>query len=103
MFIGSSIFDLKVAVILLVISFTIAFLVFVNVKSNKGISLLVFSLLSNLSIYLIILSDSRMFNYYNIEWLKFFSIFIWPFINIFLFLIISFNYLNNRNVRKRKN
>jgi len=103
MFLGSSIFDLKVAVILLVISFTIAFLVFVNVKSNKGISLLVFSFLSNLSIYLIILSDSRMFNYYNIEWLKFFSIFIWPFINIFLFLLISFNYFKNKNVRKRKN
>jgi len=71
--------DLQVTIFLIVISLIISFVVFLR---NKLLAIIIFSVLSNASLLLNI--DSEMFYFNNIEWLQYFSIFVWPVINIIL-------------------
>ncbi len=102
MFIGSSIFDLKLTIFLLILSFVVSFFIYI-ISKKKLFSIFVLSLLCNTSVYLTVLSDSRMFNYYNIDWFKIFTINYWLYINVFLFLLIILNYFKEKNVYKKKN
>ncbi len=100
MFFSSPSLDLNVIIFMLV--FALAVSVVTYLRSKKILlAVFVFSLLGNLAIYLN--SGSELFDIYPIKWIVIFTIDYWFYVNIFLFLIISFNYLNNRNVRKRKN
>ena len=71
--------DLQVTIFLIVISLIISFVVFLR---NKLLAIVTFSVLSNASLLLNI--GSEMFYFNNIEWLQYFSIFVWPVINIIL-------------------
>ncbi len=71
--------DLQVTIFLIVISLIISFVVFLR---NKLLAIVTFSVLSNASFLLNI--GSEMFYFNNIEWLQYFSIFVWPVINIIL-------------------
>jgi len=83
LFFGSSTIDLKITVFLLVVSFLISIVVwFVSRKSITTI--LTLSVLANIS-FLVNLG-SEMFDYYGIMWLKYFSFYIWPVLNIFLII-----------------
>ena len=73
--------DLKITIFLLAISFIVSLFVFAIAK-RKLLALVIFLILANLSFLLNIGSD--MFDFYNIVWLLYFSVFIWPIINIFL-------------------
>ena len=71
--------DLQVTIFLIVISLIISFVVFLR---NKLLAIVTFSVLSNASLLLNI--GSEMFYFNNIEWLQYFSIFVWPVVNIIL-------------------
>jgi hypothetical protein len=51
---------------------------------NKQLSLTIFSVFSNIVLFLASVSGSLIFRIYNIEWLQFLAIFVWPLINIIL-------------------
>ncbi len=71
--------DLQVTIFLIVISLIISFVVFLR---NKLLAIVTFSVLSNASFLLNI--GSEMFYFNNIEWLQYFSVFVWPVVNIIL-------------------
>jgi hypothetical protein len=52
--------------------------------NNKILALIVPSVLLGIFLFLISISGSLIFRVYNIEWLQYFAIFIWPIINIIL-------------------
>lgn len=79
LFWGSSSVDLKITIFLLVISFLISLVAWFFSKKIY-VAALIFSLLANISFLLNI--GSEMFDYYEIMWLKYFSVFIWPILNI---------------------
>jgi len=83
MFFSDPGFDLKVSLNLLGASIIIALIV-LGLSKNKFKAFLVFSILGNLSFLVNI--GSRMFISYSLEFLAYFSLFIWPLINIFLII-----------------
>ena len=82
--------DLKISITLLVISFVIGLITW-GISKKWLLGLIVFSILGNLSFLVNI--GSRMFVSYDIKWLGYSSLFIWPLINIFL--IIKYRKLKN--------
>lgn len=81
LFWGSASADLKVTIFLVIIAFIVALITYA-VKRRIYFSIMLFSILANISFLLNIGSD--MFDAYNIVWLLYFSVFIWPIINILL-------------------
>ena len=75
--------DLQISIALLVASFIIGIITWA-ISRKWFLGLIVFSILGNLSFLGNI--ESRMFNVFHIVWLKYFSLFIWPLINIFLII-----------------
>jgi hypothetical protein len=76
--------DLKISLTLLVVSFAVG-LITLAISKKWLLSLTIFSILGNLS--LLINLGSFMFDVYGIKWLQYFSLFIWPIINIFLIVL----------------
>lgn len=76
--------DLKISFALLIISFIIGLITW-GISKKWFLALIIFSILGNLSFLGNI--GSLMFISYNIKWLQYFSIFIWPFINVALIII----------------
>jgi hypothetical protein len=72
--------DLWITIVLLGISLLVSLLVLFFAK-RKILALLVFSMLGNLSFLLNI--GSEMFDSFSIQWLGYFSLLIWPILNIF--------------------
>ncbi len=87
--------DLKISIALLVVSFIIGLITW-GFSKKWLLGLVVFSILGNLSFLVNI--ESRMFYIYHLKWLKFFALFIWPFINIVLIII----YRKQKNETKIK-
>lgn len=83
LFWGSASADLKITMLLVVVSFFIALISYVS-KRSIFFSLMILSILANFSFLLNVGSD--MFDSYNIVWLLYFSVFIWPIINILLII-----------------
>jgi hypothetical protein len=75
--------DLKISLTLLVISFVIGLITWGFSKKWLW-GLIAFSILGNLSFLGNI--ESRMFYVYQLRWLKYFSIIVWPLISIFLII-----------------
>lgn len=73
--------DMQLTVALLVVSAIVSVIVYAVSKSVKK-ALVVFSVLANVSFLVNV--GSRMFTFYNLRWLFYFSIFLWPLINMFL-------------------
>ena len=73
--------DAWITIVLLGISFIVSLLVLALAK-RKFLSIVVFSILGNLSFLLNI--GSEMFRVYHIKWLGYFSLLIWPILNILL-------------------
>ena len=90
LFFGSPKIDLQITIFLLVVSFIISLVVLAAAK-RKFLAVVVFSVLGNLSFLLNI--GSRMFTVYHIKWLGYFSLLIWPILNIFLI----YYYLKSKN------
>jgi hypothetical protein len=83
MFFSDPKLDLQISLGLLIISAIISLLIFIFTK-KKFLALIIFSVLGNLSFLINI--GSFMFDSYHIKWLQFFSLLIWPVINIFLII-----------------
>ena len=83
LFFGDPSIDLWITIFLIGVSLIISLIVFALAR-RKILALIVFSVLVNVSIWLNI--GSEMFASYDIMWLKYFSVFIWPILNI-LFII----------------
>ncbi|HLM83607.1 MAG TPA: hypothetical protein VK254_00125 [Candidatus Bathyarchaeia archaeon] len=83
LFFGDPGIDLLITAFLLGVCLIISLIVLALAK-RKILALIVFSVLANLSIWLNI--GSGMFGFYSIMWLKYFSVFIWPILNIFLII-----------------
>lgn len=81
LFFGSSGIDLKITIFLLAVSFLISLVVLLFSKKIY-LAVLVFSVLSNISFLLNI--GSEMFVVYHFLWFGYFSLFIWPLLNIFM-------------------
>lgn len=77
--------DLSVMLWLLGISFFVALFILMKSK-NRILALMVFSIFSNTILFLISISGSLIFRIYGVEWLQYFSIFVWPLINIILII-----------------
>ncbi len=76
-------FDLSVSLILLGLSVIVALIILV-ITRKKFLSLVIFSVLGNLSF--LINAGSFMFDSYNIKWLQYFSLSLWPLLNIYLII-----------------
>lgn len=87
-------FDLNVSLIFLGVSFLIALIVWAITK-KRFLPLIVFSILGNLSFLVNVLTRSEMFISYGITWLQYFSLLIWPILNIYL--IIKYFSKNEKN------
>lgn len=83
LFWGSSRMDMKATILLIAVSFIVA-MIFLVIKRKIFLSAMIFSILANSSFLLNYGSD--MFDSYNIVWLLYFSVFIWPIINIALII-----------------
>ncbi|MEI7750046.1 MAG: hypothetical protein WCJ25_03505 [Candidatus Moraniibacteriota bacterium] len=83
MWLSNPAFDLESSLFLLGVSFVISIIV-LAVSRKWFRALLVFSILGNLSFLVNI--GSMMFDFYSIRWLGIFSLYIWPFVNIYLLL-----------------
>lgn len=81
LFFSSPSIDLKITIFLLAVALIIS-LVVLAFSRKKILSLVVFSVLGNLALLLNI--GSRMFVVYHFLWFGYFSLFIWPLLNIFL-------------------
>lgn len=97
MFFSSPSLDLKVIVFMLCFAFVISVITYLMSK-NFLAAIFLMSLLSNLSIYLN--SGSELFDIYPIKWIVIFTLDFWPYINVFLFLLIIFKYFKNKNFKK---
>lgn len=75
--------DLQISLFLLAASFIVALIVWAFSKKWL-LALIVFSVLGNLSFLVNI--GSFMFISYNIKWLQYLSLFIWPIINLALII-----------------
>lgn len=75
--------DMQITIFLLAISAIVSVIVYAASK-NKRKALIVFSVLANVSFLVNI--GSFMFLSYGLVWLQYFSLFIWPIINI-IFII----------------
>ncbi|MFA5961778.1 MAG: hypothetical protein WC848_03805 [Parcubacteria group bacterium] len=76
-------FDLKLSLGLLGLSVLVALIILATTK-KKFLALVVFSVLGNLSFLLNI--GSMMFDFYDVKWLGYFALLIWPIINIYLII-----------------
>jgi len=83
LFFGSSNIDLKITIFLLAVSFLIS-LVILLFSKKIYLAVLVFSILANISFLLNI--GSEMFVAYHFLWFGYFSLLIWPLLNIFLII-----------------
>lgn len=88
MFLTSPDLELQLVIIALVIAAIIS-LVIGLFKKNAITGLVWFSIFGNL-IFLMNVGAS-LFRFYNIEWLRSFSVFIWPVINILLIVFFLIN------------
>lgn len=80
---GSPSIDLWITIFILGISAVVSLVVLAFAK-RKLLAVVIFTILGNLA--LLINIGSRMFRTYDIMWLKYFAVFIWPIINIFLII-----------------
>lgn len=100
MFWGSSSLDLKITLVALIIALIISVVIYL--KSNKKLlSVFIFSFAGNLSIFLMILTNSMMFRFYKIEWFKAFSLSVWPWINLALLILLVINFIKNKNAKAK--
>ncbi|HAI74048.1 MAG TPA: hypothetical protein DCS28_03310 [Candidatus Moranbacteria bacterium] len=86
-------FDLSVSLTFLGLSFLIALVIWAITK-KRFLSLIIFSVLGNLSFLVNI--GSFMFDSYSLKWFQYFSLFIWPILNIYL-IISYFSKKNEKN------
>jgi len=86
--------DLLISETLLAASFIIGLIIWA-ISKKWFLALIVFSILGNLSF--LVNADSRMFHLYHIIWLKYFSLLIWPFINVALIIIYQKQKNGNKN------
>lgn len=75
--------DMQITIFLLAISAIVSVIVYAMSK-NKRRALMVFSVLANMSFLVNI--GSFMFLSYGLVWLQYFSLLLWPIINIFLII-----------------
>jgi len=95
MFFSNPVLDMQITILLLIISTAVSLAVWaISRKSYK--SLVVFSVLANLSFLLNI--ESRMFVVYHISFLQYFILPIWPIVNIILLI----NYFTQNKNAKNK-
>ena len=87
--------DLQVTIFLIVISLIISFVIFLFSR-NKLLAITIFSILSNANLFQAVLSRTRMFHQYNIEWLQCFTVFVWPIINLALIIILAVKYFKSK-------
>ncbi len=83
MFFGGAILDLQIIIFLLGISLLIS-LISVYFLKRKVFSIILFSILTNAIFLAAEFTKSDLFDFYNIVWLLYFSVFVWPILNIFL-------------------
>jgi len=90
MFFSNPVLDMQITIFLLALSVVVAVVVFaVSRKIFK--TLMWFSILANLSFLVNI--GSFMYLSYNLIWLQYFSLLVWPVINIILII----KYFKNKN------
>ncbi len=75
--------DLNIMIWLFGVSIIISLFIFIKLK-NRALAILMLSILSGVILFLVSISGSFIFRIYNIEWLQYFALFIWPIINIIL-------------------
>lgn len=83
LFWGSASADLKLIIFFLFVFLFISLLLYI-IKRKLSLSVIIFSVLANILFFLN--NGSDIFDYYNIVWLLYFSVFIWPILNILLII-----------------
>lgn len=100
MFGGNTEQDLHIMITMVATSFVFGLFIYFFSR-RKILSLFVFSSLANLSVYLTYAIGSLVFRFYDLRWLQDFSIYIWPIINLILFVILLGLFVKNV-IRKNK-
>jgi hypothetical protein len=99
MFFSSSSLNIQVIIFLLCVAFVIS-IVFFLMSKKILVAISAFSLMSN-----VVINGNVDYNFakmFDVLWLFYFSLNIWPYINVFLFLIIIFKYFKNKNFKKNE-
>lgn len=97
MFFSSPSLDVKIIVVLLVISFLISLAVYFFSRIIL-LGVVIFSLLGNGIVYFGI--DFNLANIYKLNSLFYFSRNIWPYINIALLVLLAFKYARNLYIKR---
>ncbi len=82
LFFGSPKIDLQIILFFLGVSFVISLIVLAFVK-RKLLAIVVFSVLGNIIFFLASFTGSEVFRVYHFLWLEYFSVIVWPFLNIY--------------------
>lgn len=93
MFWSSPSADMEIMLFLLVVSLAIAIAVYFFSKKLLW-SIFAFSVLSNFAVYLN--SGSRMFDIYDIKYIVSFTLHIWPYINMALFIVVVVTFFSKK-------
>ncbi len=96
--------DLSLALLMMLVFLAVSLIVLFFTK-RLFLFIFLISLFSNAVWFLNVMTNSRLFKLYNLEWLKFFSIYIWPYINLLLFIALIINFIKNKkdeNKNKKK-
>ena len=75
--------DIVIVNFFIITSLIISILIYI-INKNILKSILSFSLINNIVFLLLVLTHSFIFIEYGIQWLQYFSLFIWPIANIYL-------------------
>lgn len=98
---GSVSEDFMIMIGMLIASLIIGLVVFLFSKKEL-LSVFVFSVLANLSVYFTFIVDFRVFVAYDLIWLRDFSRTIWPLINLVLLIILIIIFIKNAKNKKTK-
>jgi len=83
LFFGSPKIDLQITLFLLGVSFVISLIVLATAK-RKFLAVVVFSVFGNIIFFLASFTGSEIFRVYHFSWFEYFSVLIWPFLNIYV-------------------
>lgn len=87
--------DLSVIIYSSLFFLVLSLVIFFRSK-NAILSTIIFSVPSNLVVIFVIFSHSSIFFEFNIQWLEYIALFIWPLLNIYLII----KYFKNRMYKK---
>jgi len=92
---GSPSLDFKMTLIEIAVALVISIVILLLTR-KKLLPVILFSVLGNIIFFLDILARSEYFAIHKIVWLQYFTVFVWPIINLVLIIILAVKYFKSK-------